>query len=429
MKRLLPIVCAAFVATTATAQVAPERAKAISTTLLDHLDAGRFEQAEAMFSESMKTAVPLDKMKAAWGSMAGAGTRGDIRLVQKNTSQIALVPMHRGNQDWQATVSIDAQGKVEGLFIQPQQARAPVQAVPANAHFSERELTVGSGADALPATLAMPKGTGPFPGVVLVHGSGPQDRNETVGANRPFLDVARALADQGIAVLRYEKRSKAMPEWYASHPVTIDSETTDDAVMALATLRAQPGIDKKRLFVLGHSQGAMLAPRIGQRDGQVAGLIQWSGPARKLVEVLPEQMRFMGKTGKVPAEKTEENIRLLEAAIKMFRDPGYRGPSLMGQTADYWRSVDTVDPVKDTRASKLPVLLLHGGRDFQVSDTDWQLWQKNLRGDKRIEMKRYPTLNHLGITGTGEPNAAEYSAPGHVDAAMINDIVAWIKRH
>lgn len=429
MKPLITLLCAAAMATTASAQVAPDQARALAQTLLDHLDAGRFSQAEAMFSDTMKASVPEPKLRAAWSGMAAAGTRGDFQVVQKNTSRIVLIPMHRGQQDWQATVTVDAQGKVEGLFIQPKQADVPVPPVPAVAHFTEHDLTVGSSAFALPATLAMPKGKGPFPAVVLVHGSGPQDCNETIGANRPFLDVARALADRGIAVLRYEKRSKAMPEWYASHPVTIDNETTDDAVMALETLRAQPGVDGKHVFVLGHSQGAMLAPRIGKRDGHLAGLIQWSSPGRKLVDVLPDQIRFIGTASKTPSETIEANIRQLEAAVKQYRDPTYNGPSLMGQSAGYWRTVDTVDPIADTQASKLPVLILHGGRDFQVNDTDWALWQKHLKNDKRVEMKRYPALNHLGIAGTGAPNMAEYSTPGHVDTTMIDDIAAWIKRH
>src|SRR5690606_37219939 len=110
-----------------------------------------------------------------------------------------------------------------------------------DAGFSEQELSIGEGDAALPATLALPAGEGPFPAVVLVHGSGPHDRNETVGPNRPFLDIARGLAAQGVAVLRYEKRSKAHPEAYvAPGSLTIDCQTTDDALSALPTRSARP---------------------------------------------------------------------------------------------------------------------------------------------------------------------------------------------
>src|SRR5690606_19348563 len=128
---------------------------------------------------------------------------------------------------------------------------------------------------ALPGTLALPKGKAPgagFPAVVLVHGSGPQDRDETVGANRPFLDIARGLAAQGIAVLRYDKRTQARPQDFAAGDYTVDDETTNDAITAVAALGAAEGIDPDRIHVLGHSQGAMLAPRIAAHSGHVAGL-------------------------------------------------------------------------------------------------------------------------------------------------------------
>src|SRR5690606_21778604 len=118
---------------------------------------------------------------------------------------------------------------------------------PADAGFGERELSVGEGERALPATLALPDGAGPFPAVVLVHGSDPHDRDETIGPNRPFLDIARGLAAQGIAVLRYEKRTRARPQDYATpDSLTIDSETTDDAVLALQALHALPEVDDAR---------------------------------------------------------------------------------------------------------------------------------------------------------------------------------------
>src|SRR5690606_29657538 len=124
----------------------------------------------------------------------------------------------------------------------------------------------------------------PAPATGRALGSGPHDRDETVGPNKPFLDIARGLAAQGVAVLRYDKRTKARPQDYADGSVTIDSETTDDAVFAVAALREAPGIDPARVYVLGHSQGAMMAPRIAARSGHVAGLVLLAAPARPLLD-------------------------------------------------------------------------------------------------------------------------------------------------
>src|SRR5205814_1805761 len=147
---------------------------------------------------------------------------------------------------------------------------------------------------ALPGTLLLPKGKGPFPVVVLVHGSGPSDRDETVGGTRVFRDFADGLADRGIASLRYEKRTKQHPTEFA-RTYTIDDETTDDAVAAVAFVRMQPGIDPKRVFLAGHSQGGMMAPRIAQRSPGLAGIALLAAPARQLQYLVLDQFTYLSK--------------------------------------------------------------------------------------------------------------------------------------
>ena len=130
-------------------------------------------------------------------------------------------------------------------------------------------------------TLSTPAGDGPFPGVVLVHGSGPQDRDETIGGFRPFQDLAQGLASRGIAVLRYEKRTKVYEKELAgTRDMTIKDEVLDDALAALGLLRATPGVDRRRVFVAGHSLGALLAPRIAVLDGSLAGVVLLAAPSR-----------------------------------------------------------------------------------------------------------------------------------------------------
>src|SRR5690606_23523792 len=136
----------------------------------------------------------------------------------------------------------------------------------------------------------MPKhASAPVPGVVLVHGSGPQDRNETVGANRPFLDIARALAARGIAVLRYDKRTQARPQDFAGGDYDVDDATTEDAVAAVAAAREVDGATRAAVVVLAPSRGGKLARRIAEAAGDAAGLVRPAAPARPLLALLPEQ--------------------------------------------------------------------------------------------------------------------------------------------
>jgi uncharacterized protein len=418
----------------------------LATRLLDHMDAGDYAAAEAMFGADMARAVPADKLQAVWESLpqqAGeARGRGEPTVQTQDGVTLVQVPLHHANAELVAKVAIDGAGRVVGFLIQP--APPPAAAAPPeDAAYEERDFTVGDGARALPGTLATPKAGAPaagFPAVVLVHGSGPHDRDETIGPNRPFLDLARGLAAESIAVLRYDKRTKARPQDYADGAITIDSETTDDAVAAVAALRKAPGIDPDRVFVLGHSQGGMMAPRIATRAAEagtpVAGLVLFAAPARPLLDILVEQNRRLAVLDDArtsPAEAAA--IDKLRAQVVAIRSSDADSATLaaedmpLGQPAAYWRSTDAVDPVAEARAAGLPMLVLQGARDIQVVDADWQAWKGGFHDDPKVTFKLYPALNHLGLAGDGPGSLAEYGTPGQVDAGLIDDVATWIGRH
>lgn len=410
---------------------AAEPAEAVATQLLDRLDAGDYAAAESMFTEQMAEAVPEPALQGLWNQLKsdlGAPQRRDAaQVIEQSGMQIVVQLLWFERGSLQAQIVVAPDGRVAGFRVQP---GPPVPAPPPSqdAAFIEEPVEVGEGDTALPATLALPRGEGPFPGVVLVHGSGPQDRDETIGANRPFLDIARGLAAQGIAVLRYDKRTKARPQDFSDGDYTVDDETTDDAVAAAAVLAAHAKVDAQRIYVLGHSQGGMLAPRIAGSADAVAGLILMAAPARKLLDLLPEQNRYLlGLDGEISAQE-QAFLDDLDQRIAHVRDAEAPADATtpMNLPLGYWRSVDAVDPVADAKASTLPMLLLQGGRDFQVTQTDWAMWQQALKGNQRVTFKAYPALNHLGIAGEGTPTITEYQQPGHVSPQLIDDIAGWI---
>jgi len=407
---------------------AASAAETTATRLLDHLDAKQYPEAEALFTAEMAAAVPAEKLKQIWESLplqlGPAQGRGKAQVTEHQGMQVVVVPLQYAKGALVAQAAVTADGKIAGFLIQPAPA-APAAAPAADAGYRELEFPVAD----LPGTLAMPMSKDKVAAVVLVHGSGPQDRNETIGPNRPFLDIARGLAERGIAVLRYEKRSKARPQDFASGLYTMDDETTNDAVAAIAALRAATGIDANKIYVLGHSQGGMLAPRIAQRSGKVAGLILFAAPARSLLTILPEQNHYLlSDDGSISAEE-QQFLDDLQRKIANVRSdaPVADKDTPLGLPAHYWRAFEKVDPVADARSLALPMLFLQGGRDFQVVDTDWQLWRKGFANAPRATFKHYPTLNHLGIAGEGAGTLAEYNQPGHVDAQLIADTAAWIK--
>lgn len=410
---------------------------ALARQALDLMDAGDYAKVEGLFTPRMAEAVPADKLKAAWESlpvqMGKATGRGKATTAMQGKVAVVQVPLHFEKAELVAKFAIDADGRIAGFLVQPAQAApAPAPAVAADAPYAEHDMVIGDGARALPATLAMPKGAGPFPAVVLVHGSGAHDRDETIGPNKPFLDLARGLAAQGIAVLRYEKRTKAHPQEFAGGDFGVDDETTFDAVLAVDALRKTDGIDPERVFVLGHSQGGMMAPRIAALSGHVTGLVLLAAPARPLLDIVIEQNRRMAvlDDGKI-SDAERAAINALIAQVRQTRDPATPATTrtVMGQPAGYWRSIDSVDAVAEARRVALPMLVLQGGRDIQVVDADWQAWREAFDGDPKVTFTLYPALNHLGIPGEGEGSLAEYAQPGHVDPKLIDDVAAWVRAH
>ena len=306
-------------------------------------------------------------------------------------------------------------------------ATGPAEAA---ADFTEHGFTLGEGGDMpLPGTLAMPAGEGPFPAVVLVHGSGPNDRDGSIGPNHPLRDIAHGLAARGIAVLRYEKRTKLYPVAAAFDPeFGVDEESTSDAVEAVAALRATPGIDPDRVFVFGHSLGAMLAPRIVARADGAAGGIMYAASPRTMLDLLPEQVERMGELRGADPAATAASLEAINGAIARLRAGADAAgvERVLGASAGYFRSTEALDPVVEARAIAQPLLILHGGLDVQVPDSDWEAWQAAFAGDPRVALRRYPELGHLGIrTDPGSPLAA-YEVPGSVDEALLDDVAAWI---
>lgn len=413
----------------------PERAR-LAMRFLDLLDAAEHEDALAMGTPQLRQALAGGKLQQAWeGVSATFGkrvSRGQPRGETIDGHSVVSSRLQFGMLALDARVAFDANNAISGFWIVPASKPSTAPAKAADAAHRERELSVGEQPLALPATLTLPMGDGPFPAVVLVHGSGPHDRDETIGPNKPFLDLADGLADQGIAVLRYEKRTRAHPEAFAGDTFTVDDETVDDALAAVALLRTQNDIDPRNIFVTGHSLGALLAPRIGERDPAIAGLILLAAPASKLEDIVVRQTRYLaGLQGKSNAE-----IDMALAAIEPQREaikqlaadvaPGT--PLLLGLPASYWRDLNGYDPIATAGLIKQPMLILQGGRDYQVTVADeFSVWRAAFATNPRFQMIEYPSLGHAFMTGNDPPGPKDVERPAHVDQKVLDDIAQWVK--
>jgi dienelactone hydrolase len=290
--------------------------------------------------------------------------------------------------------------------------------------FREREVTVGDGQWKLPGTLTVPAGQGPFPGIVLVHGSGPNDRDETVGGTKVFKDLAEGLASRGVVVLRYEKRTRQYSAAMAGlGNFTVEQETEEDAIKAAALLRAQPEVNPKRVFVLGHSLGGYVAPRIAEQDGKLAGLVVLAANVRPMEDLIVEQAEYLGVTA-----DNLKTAKAVAAKVKSLEPGDEDSPPVLGVPVAYWLDLKGYDPVALAKKLALPMLILQGERDFQVSMKDFALWKAAVGGSKGVTMRSYPALNHLFVAGEGKGTEAEYRKPGHVAPEVIDDIAKFVSQ-
>ncbi|DAC72595.1 MAG TPA: hypothetical protein DSN98_04475 [Thermoplasmata archaeon] len=292
--------------------------------------------------------------------------------------------------------------------------------------FTESNISLGSGQWKLPGTLSVPKGAGPFPAVVLVHGSGPNDRDETYGPNKPFKDIAWGLASKDIVVLRYEKRTKQYPDEFAAiKNFTVQDETITDSLAAVDVLNALSVVDHSRIFVLGHSLGGMLAPRIRSQDDRIAGLVILAGPTRHLEDLMLEQTRYLANLSGINQSQQIASLEQLVEKVKSLNIS--QGQFVLGAPKSYWADLATYDPVVVARSLHIPLLILQGKRDYQVTMTDFARWNETFFGNASVTLKTYPSLNHFFIAGTGVSSNADYLIAGHVDEQVISDIASWIK--
>ena len=295
--------------------------------------------------------------------------------------------------------------------------------------FSEYEITIGTDPWELPGTISIPNGDGLFPCIILVHGSGPNDRDETIGPNKPFKDIAWGLASNGIAVLRYDKRTKIYSNEIASDlNFTVKEEVINDALAAFDFLRNYEKIDSKNISVLGHSLGAMMAPKIASIQQNISKIIMLAPPARPLEDLIYNQTIYLAEVDGIIDENESIAIKEIEDAIEKIKTLNFsEDEQVLNAYKAYWEYLKNYDQVEVAKALDLPIFILQGKRDYQVTyEDDFFIWNSSISNKSNVLLKAYTNLNHLFMPSNETSIYTEYFEEDHVVVEVINDIIDFI---
>jgi hypothetical protein len=307
----------------------------------------------------------------------------------------------------------------------------------------------------LEGTLTIPKGAGPFPAALLIAGSGPNDRDESLASHRPFLVLANHLTRKGIAVLRYDKRGIGKSTGSVDKATTLD--LASDAQAALACLKTRKEIDPAKIALIGHSEGAIIASLLASRTKDVAWVVLLAAPATFGEETLLNQSELIGKAADLTDEQLEASLNFDQAAYDLVRtekDPavlrekltslvretglGAAMPPVLLETqmrmmeSPWFRFFLDYDPLPNLETLQVPVLALYGQKDLQVpAKANLPLLKQALQdaGNKDADVRELPDLNHLfqhAYSGT----PAEYAAIEETFSPDVLHIISdWLLHH
>lgn len=350
-----------------------------------------------------KTSTQLDAQLGAYQNTISVTNKGAVFSYYTQFKNMAL--------DFDIKFKED---KIVSFFLKPHQ------------EVNANDYKIKSGTIDLKGTLLEAKNSTIL--IIFIHGSGPNDRDETIGPNKPFKDMAEAFLKEGIASYRFDKRTKSNPETFSDES-TVEDEVVVDAVAIINHFRGSEKFKNHKIIVLGHSLGAFMMPKIVNSIA-VDKAIMMAGNARDLQDVIIDQYVYLNNLN--PTKEGEDEIIKVKKEVSLLTSNKINSTASsdelpLGLSAKYWQSLINYKPLVEVKKVTIPLLILNGERDYQVTMKEFNLWKKTLVNTK-TQFISYPKLNHLFIAGEGKPSPEEYTFKGEVDTKVIQDIIAFCKQ-
>lgn len=398
--------------------------KAIGETFIKLLlQEKKYQEAYSYFDETVKSKISvklLEDTELQLRSQLGE-FKAIIEVNKENETFFYYSDFEKMKLD--VKITFNENSKIIGFFFTPHKEFKKVNSL-------GKDLNIRSGNIDLKGTILLPEKDDFKKLVLFVHGSGPQDRDETIYENKPFKDIAESLYTKGIASYRFDKRTLTNPESF-NEKSTIDDEVTNDIINIVNYFKEDKQFKDYEIIVLGHSLGANLMARIANKTNQISKIILLAGNARPLDVLIGEQYDYLYKLNPSSelleaANKIKEQIAFLNSKEFNVNSPKEKLPfNLSGY---YWQSVLDYNPLKEIKKVKMPILILQGERDYQVTMKDFKLWKSTLESNTKATFISYPKLNHLFMSGEDNAGPKEYLIKGNVEPTVIDDIYNFVKK-
>lgn len=407
----------------------------LAITFIKKLERQKFDSCYSMFDTSMANKFNAAMLEKMWGSipryMGEYKGYSTVESMKKDSIDVVAVRCAFEKTKMDLQFSFAENKKIIGMFFVPPKNKA-AYATPEYAQqnkYYETKIAVKTGTMSLPGAVCVPNNIKNPPVVILLAGSGPNDKDETIGPNKALKDLAVGLASNGIATYRYDKRTLVYGK--DMKDVDLNSEVIDDALTAITTIKNNPLFKDSKIFIAGHSLGAMCAPLIASKSKQVSGIILLAGNARPLEDVIIEQYNYIFGLDSIDEEEKKE-LEKISNQVKNVKDPKTlktaKAEDLpLNLESIYWQSLVKYNQVQVAKKVKQPILVLQGERDYQVTMTDFNLWKQALSEKSKNQFISYSSLNHLFMKGECKATPAEYDKQGNVEFQVISDIASWIK--